>query len=771
MRENRNNLPGKEEKSEKPAKKSGKATPAKGKKSKPKKFKIPSLFKKKYKVKKFEKKILKKLYIPGDRNFVAENFNYPELTASEKKDRKTLVVFTGKALKTKADEGRLKQLSKEIKKQHGTVKFLPLGLFLLVCAGIFGFFLIFGNMIVEKVLVSSLEGIFGAKAEVSNVRLSLPSSLLRLDRITVANKDAPMYNLFEVEGVRLEFNLLELSRKKVDIEDFTISGIQWGTKRTVSGALPEKEQKNIEKKASKPPAFVVELTEKIKEEAVASLNTLNESFNPKLKLEKTLAELESPRQIERLKLTGTEIISRWSKTVLDTEEEILTFVEEARVLGNTDFTKLDFEDPEVSVSELKKLLENVAEIKKQGETLQKRAVDIKNDFESDVSTVQSEIVNTQTVFNADKVRILDACSIVNNYNLDSISSILSETASVMVGNLLGKWEPLVSKVSSFVIQNLKNKDSKPVKETKKNVIARSKGRTFSFGMNNKPSFLLENAFFSVGSDPEKDSGSNLYTMLSVKDISSDASLWGKPASALCSVYVNGMEFSGEGTADFSDSSAVPVLLNADCGKIPVDFSVPGLEFISGLKGNLNGNFTVSFDNTGKWTVDFRGTVNQAVLSSGDLGESFFIDLYKQVLSRINTVDLNIIINGYQTDVSSLAVESDTDEQLFEGVKSVLNTELEKIMDSMREYAEEYIQVLQDELEEPLAQITEYTRRIQDLIARISDTDKILDELTVRIQEKIEEAGKKAASGVIEKLEIPEELKKLEGLKNIKIPGF
>ena len=771
MSELKNNNSGGKEISEKKEKKDSGTPSKKEKKTKSKKFKIPSLFKKKYRVKKFEKKILKKLYVPGDRNFVAENFNYTELSEPEKKDKKTRVFFTGKALKTKSDENRLKQLSKEIKKQHGTVKLLPLGLFLLVCIGIFGFFLIFGNLIVEKVLVSSLEGIFGAKAEVSNVRLSLPSSLLKLDRITVANKDAPMYNLFEVEGVKLEFNLLELSRKKVDIEDFTISGIQWGTKRTVSGALPEKEQKKIEKKASTPPAFVVELTDKIKEEALASLNTLNESFNPKLKLEKTLAELESPGQIEKLELTGTEIAGRWSKTVSETEEEILTFAGEALELGNTDFSKLNFEDPEVSISELRKLLEKVAAVKKQGEILQQRALKIKSDFESDISTVQAEITNTQTVFNADKERILDACSIVNNYNLDSISSILSETASVMVGNLLGKWEPLVSKVSSFVIQNLKNKDSKPVKETKKNVIARSKGRTFSFGMNNKPSFLLENAFFSVGSDPEKDSGSNLYTMLSVKDISSDASLWGKPASALCFVYVNGMEFSGEGTADFSDSSAVPVLIKADCGKIPVDFSVPGMEFISGLKGNLNGNFNVSFDNTGKWTLDFRGTVSQAVLSSGDLGESFFIDLYKQVLAEITTVDLNVVVNGYQTEISSLSVKSDTDKQLVSGVKSVLNSELEKISASMREYGEEYIRSLEVKLEEPLSKINEYTGKIQELSSKLSDSEKLLEDLSEKIQDKIEEETKKAASGILDNIQVPEEVKKLEGLKNLKIPGL
>ena len=203
----------------------------------------------------------------------------------------------------------------------------------------------------------------------------------------------------------------------------------------------------------------------------------------------------------------------------------------------------------------------------------------------------------------------------------------------------------------------------------------------------------------------------------------------------------------------------------------MDFSIPGMEFISGLKGNLNGNFNVSFDNTGKWTLDFRGTVSQAVLSSGDLGESFFIDLYKQVLAEITTVDLNVVVNGYQTEISSLSVKSDTDKQLVSGVKSVLNSELEKISASMREYGEEYIRSLEVKLEEPLSKINEYTGKIQELSSKLSDSEKLLEDLSEKIQDKIEEETKKAASGILDNIQVPEEVKKLEGLKNLRIPGL
>ena len=42
---------------------------------------------------------------------------------------------------------------------------------------------------------------------------------------------------------------------------------------------------------------------------------------------------------------------------------------------------------------------------------------------------------------------------------------------------------------------------------------------------------------------------------------------------------------------------------------------------------------------------------------------------------------------------------------------------------------------------------------------------------MRLKAFVKEETKKAASGILDKIQVPEEVKKLEGLKNLKIPGL
>ena len=80
--------------------------------------KLPSIFKKTYTEKSLEKKLLKKLYIPADREFVASQFS-----ADEKNPTKKQIVRTEYDAK---DFKRLKMLCKQIKRQKGRFNLVPL---------------------------------------------------------------------------------------------------------------------------------------------------------------------------------------------------------------------------------------------------------------------------------------------------------------------------------------------------------------------------------------------------------------------------------------------------------------------------------------------------------------------------------------------------------------------------------------------------------------------------------------------------------------------
>lgn len=84
---------------------------------------------------------------------------------------------------------------------------------------------------------------FGAKTEIAGFRLNPFIGNLDIRQLQVANKNAPMTNLFEVGAFRLSLNTEQLFYKRVNIERATIENIRLGTPRKTSGALPGKAKK------------------------------------------------------------------------------------------------------------------------------------------------------------------------------------------------------------------------------------------------------------------------------------------------------------------------------------------------------------------------------------------------------------------------------------------------------------------------------------------------------------------------------------------------
>ena len=83
--------------------------------------KLPKIFKKRYFENSYNKKILKKVYVASDKKLIESLFE----TEKDKKEREIYFVPQDKNIPTK-DFKRLKLVAKQIKKQKGGIKFLPL---------------------------------------------------------------------------------------------------------------------------------------------------------------------------------------------------------------------------------------------------------------------------------------------------------------------------------------------------------------------------------------------------------------------------------------------------------------------------------------------------------------------------------------------------------------------------------------------------------------------------------------------------------------------
>ena len=212
--------------------------------------KLPKIYKKQYTEKAFEKKLLKHLYIETDKDLVKELFQ----TSTDKKGRTVMVVPKDKQI-AKKDFARYKVLAKQIAEQKGGIKIVPLLAVIILVVAIGIVVTLFKNIVLEKAITSSMQKIFNAKTEIGLVDLQIFDASLEIKDLQQANKDSPMKNLFQIDEIKLDFNLTELLRGKLYAEKMIVSGVALDTERKTSGELPivhkTKEEKKTESQIQK----------------------------------------------------------------------------------------------------------------------------------------------------------------------------------------------------------------------------------------------------------------------------------------------------------------------------------------------------------------------------------------------------------------------------------------------------------------------------------------------------------------------------------------
>ena len=142
--------------------------------------KLPPLFKKAYTKKQFDKKIVRKLYVPSDKTFVTELFK----NAKDKKGREVLKIPSDAEF-TKKDITRLKSISKDIAKNKGRINYVSFIAVAVVIAAIGLAVTIFKNPVAKWGIRSAMQGIFGAKCDIESVNIEFWNSRFTINCITL----------------------------------------------------------------------------------------------------------------------------------------------------------------------------------------------------------------------------------------------------------------------------------------------------------------------------------------------------------------------------------------------------------------------------------------------------------------------------------------------------------------------------------------------------------------------------------------------------------
>ncbi|MDR2941691.1 MAG: hypothetical protein LBV17_03770 [Treponema sp.] len=597
--------------------------------------KPPSALKKPVNSKKFEKHYVKYIEHPQDRTFFTGCF--------EKQD--DYYVIRGNL--TKDDVKKLKTILKWVKtNRKGPVKVVPLVFAGAVAVAIVIFFTVFANPLLSNLLETALEAIFEGKTDVRGFRLSIIKFEIKINSITIANKNAPMTNLIDMGKTGIKLKPQAVLRGKIYIEEIRADTIQFGTERKVSGALPEKPPKvkkqrtpsdgpplidlqNFDAMALLNQEFDKLLTPKLYDNAIAFYNETSSKWqtevdNAKKQIEDLRADVAPILNINTSNLRDIETIKR-------TVQEINTMVSTVQTAANTASNMVSGIEADVN-------------------TAIKLEQDARNALTGDINHLKSYIdFNSGSAFSAIEPYIRD---------------MLSDTAEQYIDYgliALDAFEKL-----NAMSKKLPKSQPKPKKQKK----AAFKGRDVNFPVVSYPKFYLG----LLSSDFTLNSWN---WDLKLREVSSDPDLTNKPVSLDFGVTETGGSLSRKvsfaGNADFRTNTQQRFGAKINGNGFPVNIGnqfdkvgISGLAGVTAFNFDLNGYTDGGFSTGGDVSVlnarllEPKGTIAEAaaiaVSDAGhiDLGIEYIHKNGESDVFKINTNIADLLVKALKKAASEYA---------------------------------------------------------------------------------------------------------------------
>lgn len=716
------------------AKKPEKTVPAK---------KLPKLFRKTYSEKKYEKQLLKKFYIEADKKFVEKLYS----PSKDKKGRAVMVSDVNAEI-TKADLAKYKLLAKQIAQQKGGIKLIPLLAVVILIAAIGIGVTLFKNIIIEKVLTSAMQGIFGAKTDIAKVDFQFFNASLEIDGLEQANKDSPMKNLFQIDSIKTSFNLTDLLRGKFHAEELSVEGVAIDTDRKKSGELPKKPTKTKEEKKTE--SALSEKKKELTELAAAQLKEMFDNYNPAKMLENLQNELKSPAVATEIATEVQQKVEKWSAVPTQFQTKINDFSKSVNELANTDFSKI------TDVKKLKSTLEQINTAVKTGNELKSLIEKSTNDLVSDSKSITGYSNEIQTAIKNDyslvDSKISEMKSVLSPAGLNKI---MNDAIQSVLYQICGKYYPYANKALNTALSIKESSAAKPKSEAKpkekkeKKKKAKSPahtrlaGRTVYFKKDTVPTLFIENVAAS-GYEYKTD---NLLFRGTAENIASNQNISGKPTVIAADFKIAGNPNNASVNIDARANSSAPLITANYTGSgIPINADAQVFAFIS--KSTIKAKMTA--DTTGKVLLNGVLDMNISEMTGMQFDVEKISELYNSALSNVNrlTVDFSVGVDDNKMPVLSLNNLDTLASQLTTPIIKTLSAELNSIAADARTKATALLSEKTGIATEKIEQFTNIQNSINSSKAAVDKLQAQLEQKKKQINDQITNATKSAASSVI-----------------------
>ncbi len=700
--------------------------------------KLPKLFKKKFTQKQFDKQIIGKLFIPEDQNYVKSLFK----PAGQNKKGVELLAIPTDLMFEKKEMNRLENMAIEIKQNKGRIKLLPLIATVAFIAAIVITLTLTKNIIAHKIITNTCESIFEAKCDIDYINISFFKSNFKMNGWQVANKKQPMKNLFQVDSITFDFDMLQLLKARFVANELSVLGVDINTDRKYSGDISAKRLAKIQKKKEKEAkkkakqneksAFMVSLDAK-KDAAMStikdSISGLFDEYNPEKIIKDCQDQLKTPVVSKQVQEDAKVLVEKYKAK----PDEIKAKLENVQSTAET-LTSLDVSSIQSDPTKIKDAINKITTVRSSLDSLKRDADSMLNDMKGDIDGTVKMTAQIQDAISSDKNLIQTQVNKFTSLNLDTGKSFITGTFDSVIYQLLGKYYPYYTKAVDYLMQaknNSKDKPKKEKKEKKSLTIARAAGRDVYYKNDTAPKFWIKKA-----------AGSGPMFAFDASDISSNMDITGKPAVANISAIFLNIDHKAKLTVDTRANSKEPlVLANYNCDKLALSYpsskfgDIPGVPGIDSSKTKLDFILKI-FENDG-FSLSGTSYFTDLALSAPGFEPEFISQIYANTLAKINQMKVGITTGFTQSAGVDLKLDTDVDRQFISAFTAEMMNQIgaikEKVEAEMIAKINEFSGGALGEINsfnDITDKLKNYENTINDIYKKIDAKKKELEDATV-----------------------------------------
>jgi uncharacterized protein (TIGR03545 family) len=510
-----------------------------------------------------------------------------------------------------------------------------------------------------KVIESGLESVFEAKSDVYGFHLSLLKMQVKIDSLTIANKDSPMKNIVEMGHTEFRMNPRAILFGKVNIEEIRADSLQFDTARTVSGALPNREV------PPKPPKPQVDMPPLID----------FENFDAQALLEREFDKLSTPKAYEMAAKAYNDAVTKWEAQIEATKNRVQELQDKAAPVLSININNMN--NPQAITTAIQDIVSLVNSVK--------AAVD---DAEGLVEAVQEDVTTAKNLEQTARKAITNDINHLKSYVDLQGGAAFSALEPSIREILTDQAEQYISygMIGLDALQKLKDLSAQLPKSDKEEVVKEPvfEGRTVYFPTKQYPRFYIG----LMASD---------FTLndwnwgIEIRGISSDPDLSDEATSLAFTAKetrANPIAIDANASADFRTNS--PEMFGVSVAGSGFAFSIGDYLKDAGI-GGFSGvsNFDVSFN--GAKSGDVSGGGDVAITQADVLDpEGTLASAIDEALQSIEAINLGIGYSFIKDGDDQFTLDSNLGEVVAAIVKRTAERYAQQALQQVEQVVRDYV---------------------------------------------------------------------------------